>query len=239
MNCYQAQRSRKFRQQELLTGIQAACGKQGNDRIARSERFFCTFPMSRLAASVGLRRAISTHFAPDNSLRETGPTPVALVLYVLMIDHAGGQADCRSSRCACEIGCHKGRHMTNFFQSRTLAQKIAAHPALAPSFGACIKLRVGMGERLVGRAFRTSRVKADGTNAMWPQFCCQQAKHRFNSCPCWTKACRVGERNLRNHCRHAHNDARVLLDHVRIDRSCCIKRGFRVVDNWRRLLSVF
>src|SRR6266699_3133848 len=88
--------------------------------------------------------------------------------------------------------------------ARSDAIKIAAHPALAPSFGAFIKLRGGMGERLVGRAFRTSRVKADGTNAMWPQFCCQQAKHRFNSCPCWTKACRVGESNLRNHCRQAH-----------------------------------
>ena len=91
----------EIRAKRVLNDIQAACGKQGNDRIARSERFFCAFSMSRLAASVGLRRAISTHFAPDNSLCETGPTPVALVLYVLMIDHAGGQAYCRSSRCAC------------------------------------------------------------------------------------------------------------------------------------------
>jgi hypothetical protein len=29
--------------------------------------------------------------------------------YVLMIHHAGVQAYCSSSRCACQIGCHKGR----------------------------------------------------------------------------------------------------------------------------------
>src|SRR5215471_9361145 len=93
----------------------------------------------------------------------------------LMIDHAGSQADCRSRRGACKIGGQKGRHIPHFFQCRTPAQKIATHPTLSPCFGAFLKLRVGSGERLVGRAFRPSRVQADGPYAMWPQLCCQQA----------------------------------------------------------------
>jgi hypothetical protein len=52
--------------------------------------------------------------------------------HVLMSDHAGGQADSRSRRCAGEIGGQKGRHIPHFFQSRTPAQQIAAHPTLSP-----------------------------------------------------------------------------------------------------------
>jgi hypothetical protein len=33
----------------------------------------------------------------------------------LMSDHAGGQADGRSRRGACQIGGQKGRHIANFF----------------------------------------------------------------------------------------------------------------------------
>ena len=70
---------------------------------------------------------------------------------VLMIDHAGGQADGRSRRCACQIGCQKGRHIPNFFQRRTPTQQIAAHPALAPSLSAFLKLRVGGNESVMLR----------------------------------------------------------------------------------------
>jgi hypothetical protein len=54
---------------------------------------------------------------------------------VLMSDHAGGQADGRSSRGACEIRCQKDRHIPHFFQRGTPTQQIAAHPTLSPSWG--------------------------------------------------------------------------------------------------------
>ncbi len=57
----------------MLTGIQAARGKQGNDLIVHSERFFLCSAHVQVSDLGWLEKAISTHFALESSFRDTGP----------------------------------------------------------------------------------------------------------------------------------------------------------------------